>query len=551
MTQTLKIIPLGGVEEIGKNVTVIEYGDDIVVVDYGMAFPDEEMLGIDYVIPDPSYLIQNAERVRGILITHGHEDHIGALPYLLRELDAPVYGTRLTIGLIQAKLQEYGIQKDNLHIIHARDVIRLGSMQVEFLKTNHSIIGSVAMAITTPAGVVIHTGDFKVDYTPIDGKVIDLPSFARYGSQGVLALLSDSTNIEVPGYTIPERSVGDTLDDLFSNIKGRIIISTFSSHIHRIQQIVQSAKRYHRKVCLTGRSMLRNVGVAIEQGVLEIEPEQMVDISAIDQYRPEEMVVITTGSQGEPMSGLVRMATHQHGQISIGQGDTVIISALPIPGNEKFISRVVDQMFRSGADVIYGSLAKIHVSGHACQEELKLMLTLTNPKYFIPVHGHYRHLRQHAQLAQSLGIPQQNIVLPKIGTVIEIDETGIREGETVPAGGVMVDGLGIGDVGNVVLRDRKRLSDDGLVIVVMTLSEEDGTLVAEPEIISRGFVYVKTNEDLMESVKELVEEVCMRNEAKSAKQWAPIKSNVKNTLSHYLYERTKRRPMILPIVVEI
>ena len=481
----VKIIPLGGVNEIGKNLTAIEYKNDIVVIDCGLKFPDEDMFGIDLVIPDITYLIKNKEKVSGIFLTHGHEDHIGALPYVLRQLNVPVYGTKLTLGIVETKLKEHGLlSSTELIRVKPRDVIRLNSVSVEFIKTNHSIADSVAIAVHTPLGVVLHTGDFKIDYTPIDGELMDFARFAELGKKGVLAMMADSTNVEKQGYTKSERIVGESLTRIFGKTKGRIIIATFASNIHRIQQIIDAATVYGRKVAVSGRSMENIINVAIELGYIEVAENTLVPIDAINKYNNDQIVIITTGSQGEPMSALSRMASAEHKKVNIVEGDTIIISATPIPGNEKLVSKIVNQLFKKGAEVIYGSAENIHVSGHACQEELKLMQTLIKPKNFIPVHGEYRHLKQHGELAIKLGLNPKNVVIPEVGNVIEVNRSGIRKSGTVISGQIFVDGLGVGDVGNIVLRDRKHLSQDGILTVVVTLSKDNKTIVAGPDIIS-------------------------------------------------------------------
>ena len=549
---SLKLIPLGGVNEIGKNMTLLEYGNDIIVIDCGVSFPDEEMLGIDLVIPDITYLLKNKEKVRGIIITHGHEDHIGALPYVLKELNVPVYGTRLTLGLIENKLKEHSLDKKvKLQRVKAGDKVKFGVFKVEMIRTSHSIADALALAIHTPVGVIVHTGDFKIDFTPIDGQVIDLAKLAQLGEKGVLALLADSTNVERPGYTMSEKVVGATLENIFGTAKGRIIVATFASNIHRIQQIINAALKYDRKVCVSGRSMVNVISVAMELGYLKVPSGALIDIDQIQNYPDHKMVVITTGSQGEPMAALSRMASSDHRQVEITPGDMVIISANPIPGNEKLISKVINQLFLKGADVIYESLADIHVSGHACQEELKLIHTLVKPKFFIPVHGEYRHLKQHANLAESLGMPRQNILLLNIGDIVELTPDSCKVTGSVPAGGVLVDGLGIGDVGNIVLRDRKHLSQDGLMVVVVTISKGSGGLtISGPDIISRGFVYVRESEQLMEDAKEVVRKVLDQCEENQISDWATIKYKIKESLKVFLYERTKRNPMILPIIME-
>jgi len=548
---TLKLIPLGGVNEIGKNMTVFEYGDEIIVIDCGMTFPEEEMLGIDLVIPDITYLLKNRDKVKGFIVTHGHEDHIGALPYVLRQLNVPIYGTRLTLGLIETKFKEHGINNVKMHCVKPGDKVKFGNFKVEIIRTSHSIADAVALAIHTPVGIIVHTGDFKIDYTPIDGEVIDLAKFAELGKKGVLALLSDSTNVERPGYTMSERTVGKTFEQIFATATGRIIVATFASNIHRIQQIIDAAEKYNRKVCISGRSMINVVSVAMELGYIDFPKNILIDIDQIDRYPADRIVVITTGSQGEPMSALSRMASSEHRKLEIIPGDMVIISANPIPGNEKLISRVVNQLFYKGANVIYEALADVHVSGHACQEELKLIYTLVKPKFFVPVHGEYRHLKQHANLAKSLGMPESNIQLLGIGDVLEFTSNSMKVTGTVPAGRILVDGLGIGDVGNIVLRDRKHLSQDGLMVVVVTISKESSALISGPDIISRGFVYVRESEQLMENAKIVVKEILEECEEKKITDWATIKSNIKDGLKNFLYERTKRNPMILPIIIEI
>ena len=548
----VKIIPLGGVNEIGKNLTAIEYKNDIVVIDCGLKFPDEDMFGIDLVIPDITYLIKNKEKVSGIFLTHGHEDHIGALPYVLKQLNVPVYGTKLTLGIVETKLKEHGLlSSTELIRVKPRDVIRLNSVSVEFIKTNHSIADSVAIAVHTPLGVVLHTGDFKIDYTPIDGELMDFARFAELGKKGVLVMMADSTNVEKQGYTKSERIVGESLTRIFGKTKGRIIIATFASNIHRIQQIIDAATVYGRKVAVSGRSMENIINVAIELGYIEVAENTLVPIDAINKYNNDQIVIITTGSQGEPMSALSRMASAEHKKVNIVEGDTIIISATPIPGNEKLVSKIVNQLFKKGAEVIYGSAENIHVSGHACQEELKLMQTLIKPKNFIPVHGEYRHLKQHGELAIKLGLNPKNVVIPEVGNIIEVNRSGIRKSGTVISGQIFVDGLGVGDVGNIVLRDRKHLSQDGILTVVVTLSKDNKTIVAGPDIISRGFVYVRESEGLIDEAREIVRNTLLECEEKYITDWATLKSNVRDELSSYLYEKTKRKPMILPIIMEI
>ena len=547
----LKLIPLGGVYEIGKNMTVLEYGDEIIVIDCGMSFPEDDMLGIDLVIPDISYLVKNKDKIRGIFLTHGHEDHIGALPYVLKQIDVPIYGTKLTLGLVENKFKEHGITNARMQRVKPRDSIQLGHFTVEFIKTSHSIADAVALAIYTPVGVIVHTGDFKIDYTPIDGQVIDLARFAKLGEKGVLALLADSTNVERPGYTMSERTVGATFEKIFGDAEGRIIVATFASNIHRIQQIFDAAYKFGRKVCVSGRSMLNVVTVAIDLGYLNVPKGTLVDVDQINDYPDDKVIIITTGSQGEPMSALARMASSEHRKLEIRPGDLVVISANPIPGNEKMVSKVINQLFQRGANVIYEALADIHVSGHACQEELKLIHTLVKPKFFIPVHGEYRHLKQHALLAESLGMPRENIFIADIGNVLELTPNSCRIAGTVTAGRVLVDGLGIGDVGNIVLRDRKHLSQDGLMVVVVTISRDNGVTIAGPDIISRGFVYVRESEDLMEEAKNVTKAILEQCEEKRITDWATIKAQIKDGLRNFLFEKTKRNPMILPIIMEI
>ncbi|MFZ5986459.1 MAG: ribonuclease J [Bacillota bacterium] len=545
----LKVIPLGGLGEIGKNITVFEYGEDIFVVDCGMAFPDDEMLGIDLVLPDTTYLTRNKERVKGIVVTHGHEDHIGALPYVLKEVNVPVYGTRLALGLLEYKLEEHGILPNcKLQTVTQGQTIDLGVFKVEFIRSTHSIADAVALAIHTPVGIVVHTSDFKIDYTPISGEPIDLPRFAELGKKGVLLLMCDSTNVERPGYTMSERTVGEAFEEIFVNAKSRILVATFASNIHRIQQVVNAAVKFDRKVAICGRSMINVCRKAIELGYLTIPDEVLVDIERIKNYPSEKLVIISTGSQGEPMSALSRMSAGEHRQVEIIPGDLVVISATPIPGNEKSVSRVINELFKKGADVIYEALADIHVSGHACQEELKLMHQLVNPKYFLPVHGEYRHLKHHAKLAQSLGMEKEMTLIMEIGQVLEINGRSARINGNVPSGKVLVDGLGIGDVGNVVLRDRKHLSEDGLIIVVLTIQKETGNVITGPDVISRGFIYVREAEAFMEEVKQVCKEAVLKCEGRN---WYSKKSIIKETLREYVYQKTKRRPMILPVLMEI
>lgn len=548
----LKIIPLGGLNEIGKNMTAFEYKDDIIVVDCGLSFPEDEMLGIDVVIPDITYLLKNKEKVRGIVLTHGHEDHIGALPYVLKKISAPLYGTKLTLGLVENKLKEHKLLGDvDMNIVKPKDIVKLEKFSVEFIKTSHSIPDAVSLAIKTPLGTVIHTGDFKIDYTPIDGDIMDLHRFAQLGGEGVLALLADSTNVERPGYTMSESTVGETFENIFRNVDRRIIVATFASNVHRVQQIINAAYSFNRKVAFSGRSMVNVANAAMELGYLNVPEGMIIDINDLNKYPDNEIVVITTGSQGEPMAALSRMAASEHRKMDIHPGDIVIISATPIPGNEIKVSNVINLLFEKGAEVIYESLADVHVSGHACQEELKLIHSLVKPKYFIPVHGEFRHLRRHAALAESLGMSKENIFVSDNGKVIEITKDGAKISGSVDSGNILVDGLGVGDVGNIVLRDRKHLSEDGLMVVVVTISKEDGKVMSGPDIVSRGFVYVRESEDLIDGARLVVREALKKCEDNNVREWATLKSAVKDTLRGYLYEKTKRRPMILPIIMEV
>jgi ribonuclease J len=546
----VSLIPLGGLGEIGKNMTAIKYGEDIIVIDAGMMFPEDELLGVDIVIPDITYLLENREQVKGIILTHGHEDHIGALPYILKELNIPIYGTRLTLGLLEGKLKEHQVTAD-LNVVKPRDVLKLEPFKIEFIRVSHSIADAVAVAVHTPIGTVLHTGDFKIDMTPVDGDPIDFHKFASLGEHGVLVMLSDSTNVERPGYTLSERSVGETLDETFRMAKSRIIMASFASNVHRVQQALWAAAKYNRKVAVVGRSLANVVSIASEMGYLKIPKNTIIDIDEVSQVPGNRVVILTTGSQGEPMSGLTRMAQSEHKQIQIIPGDTIIISANPIPGNEKSVARTIDHLFKLGADVIYESVAGIHVSGHASQEELKLMINLVKPKYFIPVHGEYRMLYKHARLAEQMGIPPENIFVGENGQVFEFTKKKGQIAGRVHAGRVLVDGLGVGDVGNVVLRDRKQLSQDGIFIITLTIDKASGTVVAGPDVVSRGFVYVKESEKLMDDAREKIKEVLAKADSEKSKDWANIKSSIRDTLSRFLYEKTKRKPMIIPIISEI
>lgn len=547
----VQIIPLGGLGEIGKNMTVFRYGEDIILVDAGLMFPEDDMLGIDLVIPDISYLLENKDKVRAIFLTHGHEDHIGALPYVMKQLDVPVYGTALTLGILEGRLKENGVSNENLAVVKPGDKISAGCFRLEFIRVNHSIPDAVAIAIGTPIGTIIHTGDFKIDHTPVDGQVMQLSRFAELGDKGVLCLLADSTNAERPGFTPSEKMVGQTFDDEFRHARNRIIVATFSSNVHRIQQIVDAAVKYKRKVAVIGRSMVNVVGIAQELGYLKIPEGVLIDIDETNNYRPNQIVICTTGSQGEPMSALTRMAMSDHKKVDIMPGDTVIISATPIPGNEKLVSRTIDHLYRLGADVIYEKSNGVHVSGHASQEEIKLMHNLVRPKFFMPVHGEFRHLVKHAKLAKSLGMPADHIVIGENGAVVELTKNSIGINGKVTAGKVLVDGLGVGDVGNIVLRDRRQLSQDGIIIVVVTVDRDDCRVVSGPDIVSRGFVYVRESEALMDKARDRVQQALDDCEESGVREWSAIKSAVRESLGRFLYERTRRRPMILPIIMEV
>ena len=546
----IKIIPLGGLLEIGKNITVFEYEDEIIIVDCGLAFPTEDMLGVDFVIADMSYLVKNKDKIKGLVITHGHEDHIGGIPYLLKQINVPIYATRFTIALIENKLEEHHLLRSTkLNIVDQKQIINLGKMKIEFIRTAHSIPDAVGLALHTPAGVIVHTGDFKIDYTPIDGQKVDLGRFAELGNEGVLALMSDSTNAERKGFTNSESTIGEVFDNLFVNCKKRIVIATFSSNVHRVQQIINSSVKYGRKVAICGRSMVKVIETASKLGYMDVPENTIVDIDLINKYPEEALTIITTGSQGEPMSALTRMASGEHKKVQITPNDLVIISATPIPGNEKFVSKVIDDLMKIGAEVVYSSLQNIHVSGHAAQEEQKLILALTKPKYFIPVHGEYRQLVAHSDTAKLMGIPNENIFILSNGKVLEltIDEGKITG--SVQSGKVLIDGLGIGDVGNIVLKDRQHLSQDGLIVVVISINSE-GQVVSGPDIISRGFVYVRESENLMEEIKRIVRNTLSNLEDNNVKEWITIKSTVKDKIRDYLYQKNKRNPMVLPIIIE-
>ncbi len=549
----LKIIPLGGLGEIGKNITVLEYENDIIVVDCGLGFPDDDMLGVDLVIPDVSYLEKNIEKVRGFVITHGHEDHIGALPYVLKTVNAPVFGTRLSVGIVANKLEEHTFsEKPRLNCVEAGDVVKLGVFSVEFVRVNHSIADACALSIKTPHGVVFFSGDFKLDLTPVEGKIMDIPRIGEIGNQGVTMLLCESTNVERPGYTPSEKKVGKSLDGILQQYADkRVIIATFSSNVHRVQQIINASAAHGRKVAVTGRSMINIVKTAIELDYMTVPDGTLIDINEIKRFRDDQLTIITTGSQGEPMSALYRMAFAEHDKVQLGPNDLVVISANPIPGNEKFIGNIINELFRKGVGVLYDALADVHVSGHACQEELKLMHALTKPKYFMPVHGEYRHLMNHKQLAQEMGMAENHIFIPEIGKILEIDKDGARFNGTVPSGKILVDGYGVGDVGNIVLRDRRHLSQDGLIVVVATVDINERMLLSGPDVVSRGFVYVREAEELMEEVRTIARDALLDCLDKNITDWAELKRCVKDDLSKFLYQRTKRKPMILPVVMNV
>ncbi len=549
----IRIIPLGGLQEIGKNITVIEYENDMIAVDCGLAFPDEDMLGVDLVIPDVTYLEQNQDKLRGIFLTHGHEDHIGALPYVLRTVNPPVYGTKLTMGILKNKLEEHSLPwNPDLRIVKAGDTVRAGAITVEFIHVNHSIADACCLAITTPLGTLIHTGDFKLDVTPIDGDMMDLTRLGQLGKRGVLMLMCESTNAERAGFTPSEKNVGKSLEYIFtSNADKRIVISTFSSNVHRVQQIINISAAHGRKVAITGRSMLNIVGAAVELGYMKVPKDTLVDIGEIKRFKPEQLTLVTTGSQGEPMSALYRMAFSEHAQVTLGRNDLVVLSSNAIPGNEKLVGRVINELSRNGVSVLSDSSLAVHVSGHACREELKLMQALTKPRYFMPIHGESRHLAANRELALEMGIPDRNIFLSEIGRVLEIDSKGARFAGAVPAGQVLVDGYGVGDVGNVVLRDRRHLAEDGLIVVVATVDEDSMLMLSGPDIVSRGFVYVKENEPLMEEARRVVQrsiERCLRTKRRDRMY---LKNTVRDDLSKFLFSRTGRNPMVLPVIMNI
>ena len=549
----LRIIPLGGLHEIGKNITVFEYEDEMIAVDCGLSFPEDDMLGVDLVIPDITYILNNKEKFKGLFITHGHEDHIGAIPYFLKQLNVPIYGTKLTLGLIRNKLEEHGLTSSaSLNEVKQGQTVKLGSFKVEFIRSSHSIPDSVMLAINTPVGTILHTGDFKIDYTPIDGNMMDLGRSAELGNKGILALMSDSTNSERKGFTMSESSVGEVFDKLFLHCTKRIVVATFASNVHRVQQIVNCAIKYKRKIAVCGRSMINMITTAKELGYIDCPENLFIDIDMINNYTDDQLVIITTGSQGEAMSALTRMASGVHKKVKITPNDLVIISATPIPGNEKYVSKVIDDLMQIGAEVVYSALEDVHVSGHACQEEQKLIIALAKPKYFIPVHGDYRHLIAHSETAKMLGIPKENIFMLENGKVLELNNYEAEfNKETVPSGKLLVDGLGVGDVGNVVLRDRQHLSQDGLIIVVLTLNGATGEVVAGPDVISRGFVYVKDSENIMENIKHEVRKQVKECEAREITDWTTIKNIVRDNLRDYVFTKTKRNPMVIPIIMEV
>ena len=550
--EKLKVMCLGGLQEIGKNMTVLEYGDDIVVIDCGMGFPDEDMPGIDLVIPDVSYLINNAHKIRGILITHGHEDHIGAVPYILQQIDAPIYGTRLSLGIIEGKLDENPPPNDpELYTVEAGDVINLGVFKAEFIHVNHSIADACAIAIRTPVGLVYHSGDFKLDVSPIDGKMMDLTRIGELGREGVTLLMCESTNAERPGYTPSERTVGYSLERIFMQYENkRIIIATFSSNIHRVQQIINASAKNNRKVVILGRSMVNVLGAAAELNYIDLPDGVLIDVSEMKRYRPEEITIITTGSQGEPMSALYRIAFSEHNQVRINSGDVVILSSSAIPGNEKLVGRIINALVRNGVKVVHDSSEDLHVSGHACREEIKLLISLLKPKYFMPIHGEYRHLYANKDIAEFMGIPAERIFISELGRVLEVDKKGAKLQGEIPAGNVLVDGAGVGDIGSIVLRDRKHLSEDGLVVIVAGI-DGYGELVSGPDVVSRGFVYVKESEELMQRVKEIAAQSIAKSTSKRNIDYAQIKGNIRDDVAKFLFKETKRKPMILPIIMDI
>ena len=548
----IKVIPLGGLGEVGKNITVIEYGEEIIVVDCGMTFPDSEMYGIDVVIPDVTYLVNNKDRVKGFFITHGHEDHIGAIPYILKQINAPIYATNLTIGLIKNKLEEHKmLDIVELNVVKPGDTIALEKLKVEFIRTNHSIADSCALAIHTPLGIVVHTGDIKVDFTPVDGKVIDLQRLAKIGKQGVLLLMADSTNACHPGYTMSEKTVGETLDNLFSKGTGRIIVATFASNIHRLQQIINSSIKYGRKIAFSGRSMEKISEVAIKLGYLDMPEGLLIDLKDLKLYNSNQITIVTTGSQGEPMSALTRMASSTHKNIQIEKDDMIIISANPIPGNEKAVSKVINELTQKGANVIYKSIEEIHVSGHACEQELKLLQSILKPKYFMPVHGEYKHLRKHILIAEEVGLEKEKSFILENGDVLSLNRKSACISGKVQAGNILVDGIGIGDVGNIVLRDRKNLSKDGIINIIVAIEKESRSIVSGPDIVTRGFIYVRESEELVNQIKEISYDSIQSSIDKNIFKWSEIKNNIRNDVGSFIYSKTKRKPIIVPIIMEV
>ena len=554
MDKTLKklnIIPLGGLGEIGKNMTAFRYDNDLILIDAGLMFPEDDMLGIDLVIPDITYLIENQDKLKGIFLTHGHEDHIGALPFILKQLDVPVYGTALTLGILEGRLEEAGVSTANLNVVKSGDRVRAGVFKLEFMRVNHSIPDAIGMAIHTPVGLIVHTGDFKIDQTPVDGQVMELNRFAEYGDRGVLLMMADSTNAERPGYTQSEKFVGETFDNEFRYAKNRIIVATFSSNVHRIQQICDAAVRYGRKVAVMGRSMVNVVNISLKLNYLNVPEGVLIDIDEIRNYTNDKIVVICTGSQGEPMSALTRMSMGENRKVQIVPGDTVIISAAPIPGNEKMVSNTINHLYMLGAEVVYEKANGVHVSGHASQEELKIMHNLVRPKFFMPVHGEYRHLVKHARLAESLGMDHKNIVITENGAVVELTRDKICTNGKIMAGNVLIDGLGVGDVGNIVLRDRRQLSQDGIMIVVVGVDGATNQIVSGPDIVSRGFVYVREAEDLMGEARDKVQVALDKCEENNNTEWSALKTAIRDSLGRFLFEKTRRRPMIIPIIMEV
>ena len=549
----LRIIPLGGLSEIGKNITLLEYEDDILIIDCGLAFPDDDMLGIDLVIPDVTYLEMNAEKIRGLVLTHGHEDHIGAIPYILRQINPPIYGTRLTLGILKNKLSEHVLPYEpQLTCVSAGDAVKLGQFSVEFIHVNHSIADACCLAITTPQGVVVHSGDFKLDVTPIDGEMMNIARLGEIGKKGVLMLMCESTNAERPGFTPSEKTVGKSLEYIFNtNSDKRIVIATFSSNVHRVQQIIDVSARHGRKVAVTGRSMLNIVGAAVELGYMNVPEGVLIDVNDIKRFKPEELTLITTGSQGEPMSALYRMAFADHSQVSLGRGDLVVLSSSPIPGNEKLVGRIINELTKNGVSVLHDHSVEVHVSGHACREELKLLMALLKPKYFMPVHGEYRHLYANRELALDMGIPNENIFISDIGRVLEVDKKSAKFAGTVPAGKVLVDGYGVGDVGNIVLRDRKHLSQDGIIIVVASVDTDAGLLLSGPDVVSRGFVYMREAEELMEEIRQIAADAICRSLERSHIDRMELKNAVKDDLTKFLYAKKKRKPMVLPVIMNM